>query len=341
MAGSIVFFFNCTPLYFSSSNCVEDETHKCKQYGDVGWLAKKSMDVLITLDNSSEGQDLNPQIASSLNQFLKCIEAIDYRVGVISGVADSSSEGALGHLINTEVSGQVSTKKFVSADTEDYKKVFSDTIALKSGCSYPPYCRSGSRKPLSAVKFFMKKEGGKNEYDSFLRGYAPLAVIVITTAGEKKGMFSKDSITAQEALASIHEHYREGQFIGSVVTDYGKKDDCIDDGFGNFISKGIGSIATVGGLYSMSIVNPWGILAYSLLLDVSKSVSVSDQSMIELVKFAKNAGGYVFDICKPSFGKGLAYSLLKKLEMEKRFPDECKEIRISNSDKVAESFSVR
>ena len=333
-----VFFFNCTPLYLSSSNCIEEGTHKCRQNGDVKWLAKKSMDILITLDNSPKGQDLNPRITSSLNQFLKCIEAIDYRVGVISGVTDDSSEEPMGDLINTEVSGQVSVKKFISADIKDYKKVFADTISLRSGCSYPPYCKSGSQKPLSAVKFFMQKEGGKNEYDSFLRGYAPLAVIMITSSDEKKGVFSSGT-TSQEALASVYEHYKEDQFIGSVVTDYGKRDDCID-GFGDFVSKGVDFVAKVGIVFSSFEMNPLIGIPSVLLLGFSKKGGFINQRPTELIKFVKGAGGYIFNICQPSFGKGLAYSLLMKMEMENHVTDECKKIITLDADKVAGGLSI-
>ena len=319
-----IFFFNCSELYFSPYNCVEDGTRDCKQNGDIGWLERKSMDILITLDNSSKGQDLNPRVTSNLTQFLKCMEAVDWKVGIIPGVKGSNSEGSLGVLMNTEISGQVSAQKFITSDTTDHKQAFSDTISLRSGCSFPPYCSDGSIKPLSAIKSFMHKQVGRE--GSFLREGAAFAVIVVSSKDESSGMFSGDSTDAQSALASVYEHYTEDEFIGLVVTGSNTRDDCIDQS-SNFISTGVEYLGKVGGVYSLVTMNPLVMLASSLLVDFSDATSIVDQSPVELINFAKGSGGYVFDICKPSFGKVLAFSLLKKMGKEDRFPEECKQFK--------------
>ncbi len=319
-----IFFFNCSELYMSSYNCVEDGTRDCRQNGDIGWLEKKSMDILITLDNSSDGQDLNSRVTSNLNQFLKCVEAVDWKVGVIPGVK-GSSESSLGVLVNTEVSGQISTQKFITSDTANYEQVFSDTVSLKSGCSFPPYCSDGAIKPLSAVKSFMHRQAGRE--GSFLREGSAFAVIVISSKDESSGMFSSDITDAQGALASVYEHYTEDNFIGLVVTGSNTRDDCVDQSSG-FISNGVKYVGKAGGLYGAVTMNPLVVLASYLLVDFSNATSIVDQSPTELISFAKGSGGYVFDICKPSFGKVLAFSLLRKLEKESHFPEECKQFKM-------------
>ena len=320
-----IFFFNCSELYLSSYNCVENEMRNCKQNGDIGWLEKKSMDILITLDNSSDGQDLNPRVTSNLNQFLKCMEVVDWKVGIVPGVKGSSPGNSLGVLVNTELSGQISTQKFITSDTVNYEQVFSDTVSLKSGCSYPPYCSDGSIKPLSAVKSFVHRQAGREE--SFLRKGTAFAVIVISSKDESSGMFSSDITDAQGALASVYEHYAEDDFIGLVVTGSNTRGDCVDQS-GSAISNSVKYIGKAGNAYGFITMNPLVMLASSLLVDFSSATSIADQSPGELINFAKGSGGYVFDICKPSFGKVLAFSLLKKLEKESHFPEECKQFKV-------------
>ncbi len=319
-----VFFFNCADLYISAWNCTEDGGYECKQYGDTSFLVEKPMDILIVLDNSSSAQELNSQIVINLNQFLKCIEPVDWRVGVVSGIENEEVE-FFGNLINLEMQGQVSTQNFVSMNTKNYKKVFSDTISLSSGCDYPPYCEEGSHKPLSAVKSFMqKKEGG---FDGFLRGYAPLAVIIVSTSDETDGLFSDMETSSKEALEVIYSEYDEKNFIGLTVTDAENKDDCITT-TGEYISSGIDFLTDAGMVYGLVTFEPVTMVASQVISHFSGEMSVLDDEEIpEIVKFAKIAGGSAFDICKPAFGKALAYSVLQKMNMEDRFPDECGQIK--------------
>ena len=340
-----LFFFNCSGLYFSSYNCAEDDIHKCKQSGDVGWLSKKPMDVLIVLDNSSRGQELNSRITSNLNQFVRCMEAVDWRVGVISGVKETGSSDTLGALINMEISGQISTKQFITPHAKGYDKVFSDTISLKSGCSYPPYCRDGSVKPLSAVKSFMQKHAdtnaGTDMQEPFLRKQAYFSAIVVSTSDEKSGVFSGKGTSAQDVLSSMYEHYPENKFVGMVVTGSSTRDSCIDQA-DSFASRSVQSVARAGSAYGFITANPLVAIASHLLYMVSSG----EQSMIEsapdeLMLFANRSGGYVFDICKPSFGKVLAYSLLRKVEKENYFPDECRRFKLLKEDHVAQQTLVQ
>lgn len=318
-----VFFFNCADLYISSWNCTEDGGYECKQKGDTSFLVEKPVDILIVLDNSSSAQELNPQIVLNLNQFLKCIKPADWRVGVVSSM-ESAEDGIFGELINLEIQGQLSTKKFVSVNTKDHKEVFSDTISLRTGCDYPPYCGKGSHKPLSAIRSFMEKEEGG--FDGFLRGYAPLVVIIVSTSDEEDGLFSGLDTSSKEALEVIYNEYDEMDFIGLTVTDAGNRNDCITT-TGEYISSGIDFLSEAGMVYGMVTLDPVTMLTSQVISHFSDMSVLSEEEMPEIVKFAKSAGGYIFDICKPAFGKALAYSVLQKMKIEHRFPDECGQIR--------------
>ena len=327
-----ILFFNCSELYISSWNCIEDGEHQCGQYGDIELLSKKSVDIVVVMDNSTKGQELNSQITSNLNRFLKCIEeVVDWQIGVVSSVEDKNSIDNLGQLIDLELKGEISIKKIISSDIKNYEMVFSDTISMESGCSYPPYCNNGNNKPLSAVKSFIHKEVYKDQFSSFLRNYASLAVIVISPSDEEDGMLSSSSTSAQDALASVYEHYDKDQFIGLTVTDSGTENDCIHT-VRDTISKGVRTIETAATIYGLIMMNPLITILASILSGFFDYNPIEGSQPVEIVQFAKSAGGYAFDICKPSFGNSLAYSLLRKVEMEDRFPDDCKRFKQQRMD---------
>ena len=325
-----VFFFNCSDIYLASWNCIEDGDQRCEQYGDVGWLDNKPSDVLIILDNSPKGQELNPHVTSNLGQLLKCMRPADWRVGVVSDVAKGASADTLGELINLEMDGEISVRKFITPEMKKHRAVFSDTISLKSGCSFPPYCSEGSRRPLSAIKGFMQKqEIKKTRENRFLRGYASLVIIVVSVSDEKKGIVSDSGTDAQAALASVYEKYDKDEFVGLVVTDAGNTDDCITTA-GDFVSKGadgiskVGTIYGLGGLYGVWSAHPLLVIGSQLLSGFTQKSIEGASTSGELMKFARDSGGYAFDICKPDFGAALAYSVLQKIDMQRQFPDECK-----------------
>ncbi|MDE0119609.1 MAG: hypothetical protein OXM55_06345 [Bdellovibrionales bacterium] len=325
-----VCFFNCSDIYLSSWNCIEEGDHKCEQYGDIDLLNNKPSDVLIVLDNSPKGQEFNPQITSNLNQFLKCVKSADWRAGVISGVDGDTSTNTLGELINLEINGETSVKKFITPNIKNYETIFSDTVSLKSGCSAPPYCHEGKPKPLSAIRGFMEKHSAiKSRGDSFLRGYASLAIVIISTSKDEEGTFSDSGTDAQTALASVYGKYDKDEFISLVVTDSGNKNDCITT-TGDVVSRGVegvskvGSIYGLGGLYGFWSVEPTLAIGSQLLhAFTQKRIDEASESN-ELINFARHSGGYIFDICEPVFGTALAYSVLENIGMEKQLPEECR-----------------
>jgi len=338
-----MFFFSCSELHLSPWNCVEDGTRQCGQYGKVEFLDRKFADVLVVLDNSPKGQELNPQITSNINQFLKCIGDVDLKLGVISSVKDSGNTGSFGQLINMEISNEISIHTSAGHGMSDYKKIFTDTISLRTGCSYPPYCKSGSQKPLSAVKSFMEGEKNDNwKEEAFLRSHATLAIVIISPSDETSGFFSGSGATSQEALAAVYEHYDEESFIGLVVTDSGDTDNCIRTS-GDLISDGVGFLTTAAKVYSIIAMDPLAMMAAHFLSGFAGNEPASMETQApELIRFAKRTGGYAFDICKPAFGRALAYSLLKKMEIENRFPDECKQFKVKSEEaKMIEKDSSR
>ena len=333
-----LFLFNCSELYLSAWNCTEGDGRQCDQAGDVGWLIKKSLDILIVMDTSPEGQELNPLITNNLGQLLACIEpAVDWRIGIISGVEDESFP-QLGQLTSLEIEGQVSTQTVIHPRMKSYRQVFSDTVSLKSGCPYPPYCIDGSIKPLSAVAAFMKQRLKRG--DPFLREYASFAAIVISPSDEKKQ--SSAFTPAQVALREVYTRYEENEFIGLVVTDSGNINDCVTSSV-DYVSDGLDYIQKAGSLYAAGSVfgfftpiSPLALLGITLLPEFARGQLVADKTLMELMKFARDTNGHVFDICKPHYGRALAYSILKKMNMENRFPKECQLLPSGNEQKFAE-----
>jgi len=320
-------FFNCSDLYISSWSCIDSNSSECKRSGHTDYLIQKPVDVVVVLDNSPRAQKMNNQVTQNLNQFLQCIYSVDWRVGVVSNMKDSNHAEPLGHLVNIEWGGEISTHKFINPQMEDYKQIFSETVSLDSGCYYPPYCNKNKPKPLSSIKSFMQIEGHKKKSDtSFLRDYAHLAIIVISTYDETNKGFSSSNMTySKDALASIYSHYGKDEFIGLVVTDSGEKNNCIHT-IEDTLSDGVDFISRLGAVYGVVSMDPIALIGSQLLSDVSSRSSLTNSRAKELIQFAKDAGGSVFDICKPSYGHALAYKMLEKMEMEHKFPSECKKI---------------
>ncbi|MYE07748.1 MAG: hypothetical protein F4X95_03235 [Oligoflexia bacterium] len=325
-----VCFFNCSDIHISSWNCIEDGDYKCEQYGDIDLLNNKPSDVLIVLDNSPKGQELNSQITSNFNQFLKCVKPVDWRTGVISGVDGDSSTNTLGELMNLEIDGETSIRKFITPNMKNHNIIFSDTVSLKSGCSAPPYCGEGKRQPLSAVKSFMEKQKAiKNRDHSFLRRYASLAIIIVSTSRDEEGASSDLGTDAHTALASVYEEYSNDEFVSLVVTDLGNKNDCITT-TGEVVSRGVegastvGSIYGLGGLYGLWSVEPALAIGSQLFHAFTRKHIETASESSELIKFARHSGGHVFDICKPAIGADLAYSVLENAGMERQLPEECR-----------------
>ncbi|MCY4321231.1 MAG: hypothetical protein OXC37_02335, partial [Bdellovibrionaceae bacterium] len=139
---------------------------------------------------------------------------------------------------------------------------------------------------------------------------------------------SDSGTNAEAALTSVYKEYSENDFISLVVTDSGNKNDCITTA-GDIVSRGVegvstaGSIYGLGGLYGLWSVEPTVAIGAQLFhIFTQKSMDKASKSN-ELIKFAHHSGGYVLDICKPTFGKALAHRVLKHMDMEKQLPEEC------------------
>ncbi len=358
-------FFNCSRLSISQY-CSEDEEGNCEEkQGRSEFLIKKSVDILIVLDNSPLGQKLNPQITANLNQFINCIEPLDWRVGLLSGVENKDSpmgmllplEGAEEQTPNLELAdteypaeqetgteqerpwhssggpeatdteepaeqqpapSSLPSQKIISADMENPEKIFSDTVSLSSGCEHPPFCHKGKRKPLSAVKAFMENT---EEKEQFLREESTLTVVVVSSSDEKGGWFSDPDTTAKTALTSLSAEYDPEQLSTFSVTDSGKTDDCIKTA-GEVIKKGAGFLGNLGQAIGMITLEPITILASASLTYYAADGESPAQ---ELTQFAEAGGGKTFDICKPYFGRALAYGVLQSVDREGQFPEKCQQ----------------
>ncbi len=313
-------FFNCSEMRLSPWNCIEDGDYECEQYGDTQKLHKKPTDIVIVMGTSKKGRELNPKTAVSLEQFLKCIKPADWRVGIISGTEEDSSSQNPGSLMSLEIAGEQSKQKFITRRTKNYEKVFFNTVSLKSGCSKAPYCGQGANTPLNSIKTFMQKEGAKrNKQNGFLRSYAPLSVILISSTDEEKGV-SNSKTTARLALSAVGKYYKD-DFTGLVVTDMGKTNDCIQT-TREVLSTGMKWAGKIGVLAGLVTLNPW-ISFGSHIFTNTAGKFIEEKDTPELIKFAQNTAGAVFDICKNSFGAPLAYNVLKKIDMEDALPNEC------------------
>ena len=348
-------FLNCSQLSISYG-CIEDEEGDCEEsQSKTKPLSKKSMDILIVLDNSPLGQKLNPQITTNLKQFLQCIKPLDWQVGIVSGVKNKQMgmllplEGAVEDTLNLENqeidSGHNSdphfakeetetdsllteSSKIISVDMANHKQIFSKTVSLSSGCEYPPFCHKGKRRPLSAVKAFMQNTEEKSQ---LLRESTFLSVVVVSSSDEQGGVFSAPDVTAQKALSMLSAEYDTEQFATFSVTDAGHTDDCIKTA-GDIVRKGTSFLATTGQIAGMIFMEPLMIVGSALLSYKSDQGSKPK----ELAQFAEEGGGEIFDICKPFFGRALAYSMLKSVDRESQFPEKCQQFSQKKSDKKSD-----
>ena len=371
-------FAHCARMSISSQ-CVKDEEGVCQteQQGKTKLLVKKSVDILIVLDNSSKGQKLNPQITANLNQLIQCIEPLDWQVGVISGVEDKNSP--MGHLISVERDklkfnqekptpqkkprqsynrllsreekelAEIEAKshktgdfnsnlahspihpKVISPHMADYKQAFANTVSLSSGCDKPPFCHKGKRKPLSALQAFMHNEEDKTQ---LLRESAHLAVVVVSSSDEAGGgFFAGQVVSAQEALSAVSLDYSSHKWTAFAVTDAGQTNDCINTAK-DFARKGTNFLATIGDIAGMLTMDPLIMLGSAILKSQANKPQKSTQ---ELSQFVSGGGGQTFDICKPFFGRAVAYSLLKSVDRESQFPETCKQFDKSQADSLKNS----
>ena len=322
-----IFLLSCSEIYFSPWNCKTDGIGPCAQKGDSSLLSKKSVDILIALDNSPKGQELNPHIVSNFDELLECIEAVDWRVGVISGVEQKEPD-KFGQLINVELSGQLSQYKFIASNLKNNEKMFSDTLSLKTGCDYPPYCSEGRLKPLSAAKSFIQYEGiYREDRKSFLRPNIPLTMILVSSADEKKKWGMGDVTKAQGALNSVYQYYDTDKFVAySVVEnkDTPTKTNCVRDSR-NYINSGMDIAGKLSQVHFLTTFEPASLLASVVINGVSDKTFRNTGS--QLIEFARKSGGEALNICKPVFGRALAYSILKNLGEEDRFPEECQKFK--------------
>ena len=114
---------------------------------DVAHPEKTSLDVLIILENSKSMEKFSHIVAPQLTQFVKCVEPLNWKVGILSsmwkkkGERNNNGGGAYSSfLMPMEKQGQISNKVWINSGTYDYQKIFFDTVSLNSGCSLPPYC---------------------------------------------------------------------------------------------------------------------------------------------------------------------------------------------------------
>ena len=332
----VLVFFNCAKISVTNQ-CIDDGSELCRdKQGKVQLLARKPVDILIVLDNSRKGQKLNPQITDNLNQFVQCIEPLDWRVGIIPGV--KHKDHAMGKLMVMEHSALLENKpstledkktqhlaepagplKFISPDRENYKQIFADTVSLSSGCDKPPFCYKGKRRPLSALQAFMQNT---EEKKLFLRESADLAVVVVSSSDEKRGFFSGPGVSSQEVLSSISLDYSSDKWTALSVTDAGQAGDCIKT-VGDFKRTSMGFLSKAGNIVGMVTFQPLVLLGSAVLSYQADKAHQSNTS--SLFEFAKGGGGQTFDICKPFFGRAVAYSVLQSVDRESQFPEPCKQ----------------
>ncbi len=326
---SIFLFCNCSQLHFASFHCTEGNT-ECEQLGNVDWLSKKPIDILVVLDNSEKMQKVNSQVTANLNQFLQCIEPVDWRLTVVSSVKKDGEFEKPGSLVGWELEGQIYDKPYISANTRDYEKIFFDTVSLNSGCEFPPYCEEGSNQPLSAVQNFLDN---KDTYQDFLRENTTLTTVIVSSS-DQVGNSSNEGI-AQATLSSVlgKAGYGSEQFMNLTVMPISSKEsNCIESNSGSSFMKKAGSVIWnvtkfAGMIYSAGAFGTAlpGIMGVSIL-DNAVSSSAEKENTSEIYKFSKLSGGESFNLCDQDFGSSLSYMVLKKINIENRLPDECKEI---------------
>lgn len=323
-----VFLFNCAELYFSSLDCSgEDEESSgfCQHLGETDLLVKRPMDVLFVLNNSEEMQQLNKKVSSNLKQFLRCMEPVDWRVGFVSTVNNDATY--VGDLMPLELNGQLSTKRFIRYDMDNYETLFDQSVSLSSGCHLPPYCEDESVTTMDAIQKFMDNPINQ---DLFLRKKAPLTMIVISS------MEDSGESTAESALSSmrtIHPDY-SNHFMSLTVTVPGTEDDCIKT-IGDSLSGGVHAVSGAATVIGIASANPLIIVGSSLLdmmthIVFNNNLVKKDIKNIEMIRLTTLTGGRVLNICHPKFGEAIAFSIMERLEIEESISDDCKNFDPTN-----------
>lgn len=380
---SSYFFTACSQLYITSTamdsiGCDEhNKSDLCnKNKGDISLLKKKSLDVVLVLNNLKDHQELNSHVTTNLNKFLQCIDdVVDWKIGIVSSVYDSDFPGNyFGNFMDLEIPTQTQaiaptdnenlyiydeeqfvinkdvdainpseapvvvhksnpliqneasflSNNILTRDVKNYEMIFSNTISLESGCENPPYClEDGKNQPLKSVKNFMEKQlNNKNKFNNFLREYAFLAVIVLSPTDEDTSFFSSTDVKSQNLSEFFNANYSYDKFMALTVTNSYKKDDCLLTG-DEAISHSMNVVTSAAAIYGIISSNPLVTILISLVDDFFNTNTDSS----EIIKFTKQTKGYAFDICKPSFGNSLAYSVLQKMQQEDRFSDKCKQLK--------------
>ncbi len=341
---SVLLFFNCSQLYFSSEEACLSGGASCGNIrtpqGNTDLLFKPPVDILLVMDNTETLKPLNPSVAMSLNAFLKCIEPLDWRLGLLTSAEKTknvshSRGGAFGDLLYLENQGRILPERYLSLRTKDYEDVFSDSVSLTSGCEFPPYCGKGASKPLSAIKAFASSP--KNAL--FLREQTPLVSIIVSSTDEEEGIFSKKTF-ADEALTALHKkdrYYIHNDHLMNVsVTASGTSNDCIKT-TRDVVEKGMKAISVGSLMYSLIYVEPLMLLGSVVLSAVTRALSRSGiqtrqkkekpEDRVAIADLAHNTGGYLMDLCNPDFGKALAYVTLQHVQREDLFSRECQTMR--------------
>ena len=313
---------NCSELHFSSWNCVEEGGRECESYGDTKWLFKNPVDILITLDGTSSLRKLNPHVTAHFNQFLKCMEPLNWKIGLLSSAQDKSKDSRFGGLLRLEEGGLASSKKTLTQYKNNYFKVFNDSISLESGCALPPYCGKGPFQPLESLNVFMEEKSS-----SFLRKNTPLVYIMVSSKHQqKKSMFSKKPVKGENVLSFFDQKNKKDsrEFMSLAVLPPAGPDECVKT-FGGQLARGTRGLANAGQVYGLITANPGILLSSVLIGQASQGRGISPKER-EIAHFAQQSGGHTLNLCSPDFGKAMAYTLFQHLKIEDKFPEECRTV---------------
>ena len=319
------FLFNCAELYFASLDCLDEDGESsgfCRQMGDTDLLVRQPADILFVLNHSEEMRELNDTVSDNLKRFLKCMKPTDWQVGFISTVNNDAAY--VGELMPLELNGQLSTKRFIRSDMENYETLFDQSVSLHSGCHLPPYCKGESVTSMNAIKAFMDNP---NNQDMFFRKETPLTMIVISSFDDS------DASSAESALSAVHRGYSgyADHFMSLTVTAPGTEDDCIKTVKDN-LTGGLQTVSRIATGIGFMSYNPLVIMGATLFGVLTSMGFNSDPEEIkkdirnmEIVRFTTMTGGRVLNICHPKLGEAIAFSILERIGMEDRVSDDCKD----------------
>ena len=317
-----VFLFNCAELYFASLDCSDEDGESssfCQHLGDTNLLVKHPMDILFVLNNSEEMQGLNNKVSNNLKQFLRCMEPVDWRVGFISTVNNDATY--VGELMPLEMNGQLSIKRFIRQDMDDYEDLFNQSVSLSSGCHLPPYCGDESVTTMDAIQAFMNNPINQ---ELFLREKTPLTTVVISSM-EDSGESTADSTLS--AVRTIHPSYANN-FMNLIVTVPGTTDDCVET-VGDSLSNGMDKVSGAATIVGLATGNPLLIVGAGFFDMVSSLFFSNDKikkdlKKIEMIRLTTLTGGRVLNVCHPNFGEAIAFSIMERIEMEESISEDCK-----------------